>query len=93
MDQQHNPQSQREACESLRGMLVDGLGFSLLISKPANYMSYHDQALITRLNADDIGAGRVILRRPDEQIDNSSIADFVRHREHDSPTGPNRGLS
>ena len=65
--------------ETVRGMVANGLGFSLLISKPANNMSYEDHALVTHPIADDIGTGRVILRQPGQQVQNPHIETFAHH--------------
>jgi hypothetical protein len=60
-------------------MVVNGLGFSLLISKPANNMSYDGQAMGSRSIADDISVGHVILRRPAPEDSNTHIESFAAH--------------
>jgi hypothetical protein len=60
-------------------MVTNGLGFTLLISKPANNMSYDGKALVSRLIADDISVGHVILRQPAPTTTNSHVETFVAH--------------
>jgi hypothetical protein len=65
----------------VRGMVANDLEFSLLISKPANNMSYDGKAMLSRPVADDISVGHVILARPAPADSNTHIESFAAHCE------------
>ena len=66
--------------ETVRGMVANGLGFSILISKPANAMSYDGRALVSRPITESVTHGCVILRRfPDNSASPELVHRFARH--------------
>lgn len=60
-------------------MVTNGLGFTLLISKPANNMSYNGKALVARPIADEITPLHVILRQPEQAAANPHVEVFAKH--------------
>ena len=60
-------------------MVANGPGFSLLISKPANNMSYDGKAMVSRSIADDISVSHVILLRLAPADSNTHIKSFAAH--------------
>ncbi len=66
--------------ETVRGMVANGLGFSLLVSKPANNMSYDGNALISRPIEETVNSGSVIMRRTGNTVSQSELVDsFANH--------------
>lgn len=47
--------------EMVRGMVGNGLGYSLLVTKPANNMSYDGKALVSRPLAETTSPGRIVI--------------------------------
>ena len=65
--------------EMVRGMVAHGLGYSLLVTKPASAMSYDGKALVTRPLADSVETSRLVLsQRRDVPLTKSTEA-FVWH--------------
>ena len=63
----------------VRGMVAHGLGYSLLVTKPASAMSYDGKALVTRPLADSVETSRLVLsQRRDVPLTKSTEA-FVWH--------------
>lgn len=49
--------------ETVRGMVGNGVGYSLLVTRPASDLSYDGRPLACRPLADDVEPGRVVLAR------------------------------
>jgi len=47
--------------ETVRGMVGNGLGYTLLVSKPANSMTYDGKAVVTRPIAERVSPGRIVI--------------------------------
>lgn len=47
--------------ETVRGLVGNGLGYSLLVTKPANNMSYEGAALVSRPIRETVAPGRIVL--------------------------------
>ena len=47
--------------EMVRGMVGNGLGYALLVTKPANAMSYDGKALTSRPIREDVTGGKVVI--------------------------------
>jgi DNA-binding transcriptional LysR family regulator len=67
--------------ETVRGMVGNGVGYSLLVTRPASDLSYDGRPLACRPLADDVEPGRVVLARlsqsrPTRLVE--SFADYCR---------------
>jgi len=49
--------------ETVRGLVANGMGYSLLVTKPANAMSYDGASLVTRAIREPVTPGRIALAR------------------------------
>jgi len=49
--------------ETVRGLVANGFGYSLLVTKPANSMSYDGAALASRPLAEPVTPGRVVIAK------------------------------
>ena len=49
--------------EMVRGMVGYGLGYAILVTKPANSMTYDGRALVVRRLADEVRPGRIVVAR------------------------------
>lgn len=49
--------------ETVRGLVANGMGYSLLVTKPANAMSYDGASLVTRPIREPVTPGRIALAR------------------------------
>ena len=49
--------------ETVRGLVANGMGYSLLVTKPANAMSYDGASLVTRPIREPVTSGRIALAR------------------------------
>ena len=49
--------------ETVRGLVANGMGYSLLVTKPANAMSYDGASLVTRPIRESVTPGRIALVR------------------------------
>ena len=47
--------------EMVRGMVGNGLGYALLVTKPDNNMTYDGKALVTRPIKEPITPGRIVM--------------------------------
>ncbi len=65
--------------ETVRGMVANGLGYSILISRPASAMSYDGSALVTRPLAESVAPGRLIMRYRNTQAPSPLVARFAHH--------------
>ncbi|MCP5153199.1 MAG: flavin reductase [Ectothiorhodospiraceae bacterium] len=65
--------------EMVRGMVAHGFGYSLLVTKPANSMSYDGQALVSRPIADPVRPGRVVVAHAAQRPLSSAARRFVTH--------------
>ena len=63
--------------EMVRGMVGNGLGYTLLVSKPANSMSYDGSALVTRPIKEDITPGRIVLAHRKDVSTSKLVDSFV----------------
>jgi flavin reductase (DIM6/NTAB) family NADH-FMN oxidoreductase RutF/DNA-binding transcriptional LysR family regulator len=65
--------------EMVRGMVAHGLGYSLLVTKPASAMSYDGKALVMRPVDDKVQTARLVLsQRRDAKLNKATEA-FVWH--------------
>ncbi len=65
--------------EMVRGLVAQGLGYSLLVTKPASGMSYDGHALVTRPLADAAPPGRLVLARRRDATMNAATQAFLWH--------------
>ncbi len=65
--------------ETVRGLVANGLGYSILVSRPASAMSYDGGALVTRPLQETVTPGRLILRRRALQAHSPLVERFVEH--------------
>jgi len=63
--------------EMVRGMVANGLGYSLLVTKPSNSMSYDGKALVTRPLTEDVTPGRIAIARNATAGHNSNVEKFT----------------
>ena len=49
--------------ETVRGLVANGMGYSLLVTKPANAMSHDGASLVTRPIRESVSPGRIALAR------------------------------
>lgn len=63
--------------EMVRGMVGNGLGYTLLVSKPANSMSYDGSALVTRPIKEDITPGRIVLAHRKDVPTSKLVDSFI----------------
>ncbi|MER2507278.1 MAG: LysR substrate-binding domain-containing protein [Amaricoccus sp.] len=65
--------------EMVRGLVAQGLGYSLLATRPASAMSYDGHALVTRPLADDVPPSRLVLARRRDGAMNAATRAFLWH--------------
>lgn len=65
--------------EMVRGMVAHGLGYSLLVTKPASSMSYDGKALVMRPLSDEVKTSRLVLAHLRDTKLNKSTEAFVWH--------------
>ncbi len=65
--------------ETVRGMVANGLGYTILVSRPASAMSYDGGALATRPLRDSVTPGRLILRQGERETPSPVAKRFARH--------------
>jgi len=67
--------------EMVRGMVGQGLGYSLLISKPANNLTYDGYSLVTRPIQDSVMPGRIVLVHREEKRESVVVRHLVEYAE------------
>ena len=72
--QYHSP-----SFEMVRGMVGNGLGYAILITKPANNMSYDGKALVTRSLKETVTPGRIVMAQLAGKILSESASAFKEH--------------
>ncbi len=65
--------------ETVRGMVANGLGYSILVSRPASAMSYDGSALVTRPLKESVTPGRLIMRRRETGDATELVDQFADH--------------
>ncbi len=67
--------------ETVRSMVANGLGYSILVTKPGNAMSYDGQALTSRPLAEEVTPGRIVIAQGEVEA-NPKATEFVEHCRH-----------
>ena len=67
--------------EMVRGMVGQGLGYSLLVSKPANNLTYDGYSLVTRPIQDSVMPGRIVLVHREEKRESVVVRHLVEYAE------------
>lgn len=67
--------------ETVRSMVANGLGYSILVTKPGNAMSYDGQALASRPLSEDVTPGRIVIAQGEAEA-NPCATNFVEHCRH-----------
>lgn len=65
--------------EMVRGLVAQGLGYSLLATKPASAMSYDGHALISRPLTDEVPPSQLVLARRRDGAMNAATEAFLWH--------------
>ncbi len=65
--------------EMVRGLVGNGLGYSVLVTKPANAMSYDGAALVARPIAEPVSPGRIALARRPGRVSSPAALAFAEH--------------
>ncbi|MCY4050019.1 MAG: flavin reductase [Gammaproteobacteria bacterium] len=65
--------------ETVRGMVANGLGYSILVSRPASSMSYDGSALVTRPIKEYISPAELVMRHNDSDKISHRLNRFVEH--------------
>lgn len=65
--------------ETVRGMVANGLGYSVLVTRPANDQSYDGQALVSRSLTDAVTPGRIVIARLRGARSSTLVDAFVGH--------------
>ena len=65
--------------EMVRGMVGNGLGYSLLVSKPANAMSYDGSAVVTRPIVENVTPARMALVHKSDLEITPPMRSFIQH--------------
>ena len=68
-------------------MVANGLGYTILVSRPASAMSYDGGALATRPLRDSVTPGRLILRQGEKENPVPLAGRFARHTRESLPIG------
>ncbi|MEM7207806.1 MAG: flavin reductase [Pseudomonadota bacterium] len=79
LDLQPNVAFRSPSFEMVRGMVGNGLGYSILVSKPANAMSYDGSAIVTRPIKEKVTPGKMALVHRSDYEPTSAMRNFIQH--------------
>ncbi len=65
--------------EMVRGMVGNGLGYSILVSKPANAMTYDGSAVVTRPIVEPVTPARMALIHRRDLTISTALQSFIQH--------------
>jgi len=67
--------------ETVRSMVANGLGYSILVTKPGNAMSYDGQALASKPLTEDVTPGRIVVAQGEAEA-KPQATNFAEHCRH-----------